>query len=154
VKGRGRTAAIPLIAASAAQALDAAELGPAALRLAGAFWPGPLSIVVPARSCLAGAILGGGTTVAIRVPAHAVARTLADLHGFAITATSANRSGARPASSADEVRAALEPHVDVLVDGGATPGGLPSTIVELTDAGPVERRAGAIAWDRVLESLQ
>jgi L-threonylcarbamoyladenylate synthase len=88
------------------------------------------------------------------VPAHAVARALAELHGFAIAATSANRSGAPPASSADDVTAALEAHVDLLVDGGVTSGGPPSTIVELTDAGPVQRRAGAIAWDRVLESLQ
>src|SRR5687768_3834735 len=76
-KGRGQQSAIPLIAASLEQARGAARLDGLALQLARAFWPGPLTIVAPPERGLAAAVLGGGTTVAVRVPAHAVARALA-----------------------------------------------------------------------------
>ena len=77
LKGRDRAAAVPLIAADLAQARAAGRFGPGELRLAAAFWPGPLSIVVPARPAISRVALGGGNTVAIRVPAHAIARALA-----------------------------------------------------------------------------
>jgi L-threonylcarbamoyladenylate synthase len=153
-KGRGPAMAIPLIASSVDQAQSAGNLGPIELRLAAAFWPGPLSIVVPAHDCITRRLLGGGTTVAVRVPAHAIARALASAHGFCIAATSANVSGEAPALSADDVAARLGSRVDLLLDGGAAPGGRPSTIVEVAEDGLVQRRAGAIAWDRVIKSLQ
>jgi len=153
LKGRDLTAAVPLIAASFDQAAEAATLGPRERRVAKAFWPGPLSIVAPANTCVSPHALAGGTTVAIRVPAHAVARQLATALGFPITATSANRSGQRAADSADAVAEAL-PGVDLLLDGGRAPGGAPSTIIAFDTAGPVLVRDGAIAWERVLKSLQ
>jgi L-threonylcarbamoyladenylate synthase len=122
-------------------------------RAADAFWPGPLSIVVPANSCIALEALGGRGTVAIRVPAHDIARALADAFGFPITATSANRSGEPAAASADAV-ASMLPDVDVLIDGGPAPGGAPSTIVSFDANGPILVRAGAVPWDRVIKSLQ
>jgi L-threonylcarbamoyladenylate synthase len=153
-KGRGASMAIPLIASSVDQAQSAGNLGPIELRLAAAFWPGPLSIVVPAHGVITPGLLGGGTTVAVRVPAHAIARALASAHGFCIAATSANTSGRPPALSADDVAASLGSRVVLLLDGGAAPGGAPSTIVEVAEDGLVQRRAGAIAWDRVIKSLQ
>src|SRR5919108_255097 len=101
--------------------------------------------------CTPSRLTAGGTTVAIRVPAHPVARALAAAFGFCITATSANISGQRPAITADNVVAALDDRIDVIVDGGPAPGGLPSTIMEITTGGPRLIRAGAIAWKRVLE---
>ena len=153
VKGRAADIAIPLIAGSVEQAARAGRLGKPELRLAAALWPGPLTLVVPAVDALSRRVLAGGTTVAIRVPAHPVARALAAAFGFCITATSANISGQRPAITADNVVAALDDRIDVIVDGGPAPGGLPSTIMEITTGGPRLIRAGAIAWKRVLESL-
>lgn len=152
VKGRDSRAAVPLIAADAEQAMAAGDFGPDDLymRLADAFWPGPLSIVVPANAALSRAALGGHDTVAIRVPAHAVARALAEAFGFCITATSANLSGHPPAETADAVIETL-PGIDLLLDAGRAPGGPPSTIVTLDAHGPVLIRAGAVAWDRVIK---
>ena len=153
VKGRPADAALPLIAADLQQAASAGVFGPMALRLVAAFWPGPLSIVVPAREMLSSRALAGGSTVAIRVPAHPVARALAAALGFCITATSANPSGSAPAESAEGLAAEL-PGVGLILDAGPVAGGLPSTIVSVADGVPVLVRAGAIGWDRVLKSLE
>jgi L-threonylcarbamoyladenylate synthase len=154
VKGRDLAMAVPIIASGLEQARMAGEFGPRELRLAQAFWPGPLSIVIPAARVLSPRTLGGRGTVAVRVPSHALARALAGAFGFCITATSANLSGAPGTASPDSVAETLEQHVDVLLDGGAAPGGPPSTLVAFDEAGPVLIRAGAIAWERVLNSLK
>lgn len=153
LKGRDARAAVPFVIADLEQAMLAGEFGPRERRLAEAFWPGPLSIVIPPRAAIARSALGGERTVAVRVPAHAVARQLAAAFGFAVTATSANASGRPAAVSADDVARAL-PAVDLLLDAGDAPGGPPSTIVGFDRDGPLLLRAGAVAWDRVLKSLQ
>jgi len=153
-KGRDRGMAIPLIAGRIEQALEAARLGARERRLAEAFWPGPLSIVLPALPTIAAAVRGPGGTVAVRVPDHAVARGLALALGFPITATSANLSGQPAAASAEAIDPTLASRLDAVIDVGAAPGGPPSTIVELTPEGPRLVRAGAIAWDRVLTFLE
>lgn len=151
LKGRREGVALPLVAGSAAQAQAAGRFDARALALAAAFWPGPLSIVVPAASVLARAVVAADGTVAVRVPAHEAARGLAAALGFAVTATSANRSGNPPAQTAAEAADGL-PGVDLVLDGGPSPGGPPSTIVAPGDRGPVLIRAGAIPWERVLKS--
>jgi L-threonylcarbamoyladenylate synthase len=153
LKGRDRGTAVPLIAANLDQARAAGDFRPEEMRLAEAFWPGPLSIVVPAAIALSRAALGGHTTVAIRVPAHLVARELAQAFGFCVTATSANPSGTAAAESADDV-AQILPGADVLLDAGRAPGGPPSTIVAVGEHGPVLVRGGAVAWDRVIKLLR
>jgi L-threonylcarbamoyladenylate synthase len=153
LKARDRNVAVPLVASDLEQATMAGEFGPRERRVADVFWPGPLSVVIPARPAIARGLLGGGRTIAIRVPAHAVARELAAAFGFSVTATSANTAGQPPAASADDVAVAL-PDVDLLLDGGHAPGGAPSTIVGFDNDGPVLLRAGVVAWDRVLKSLQ
>jgi L-threonylcarbamoyladenylate synthase len=153
LKTRDRNVAVPLVASDLEQALMAGELGPRERRVAEVFWPGPLSVVIPARPSIAEATRGGGSTIAIRVPAYAVARELAAAFGFCVTATSANTAGQPPAVSADAVALAL-PDVDLLLDGGHAPGGAASTIMAFDNDGPVLLRAGAVAWDRVIKSLQ
>lgn len=153
LKGRPESSALTLIAADAAQAEAAGTFDATAVRLASAWWPGPLTIVVAARSSLATETLAGGTTVGVRVPDHPIARALARECGFCITATSANRSGQAAAVSRDEVVAML-PAVDGVVDGGPVRGGAPSTIVAIENDGPRLVRDGAVAWERVLKSLQ
>ncbi|MEO8520226.1 MAG: L-threonylcarbamoyladenylate synthase [Acidobacteriota bacterium] len=150
LKGRPEGVPLPLVAADVAQADAAAELDADARRLAGRFWPGPLSIVVPGRSLLAPGVRAADGTVAIRVPAQEGARALASALGFAITATSANPSGRPPARSAVEALTLL-PAVDLVLDGGASVDGPPSTIVALRDGTPVLVRAGAVPWDRVVQ---
>lgn len=154
LKGRDAAQAIPLIAASTEQAQQAGRLEASHVRLADAFWPGPLSIVVAAEASVSRLLLAGGSTVAIRVPAHGVARRLAEAFGYCITATSANLSGAAPATTPDAVAAALGDRIDAIVDAGPSPGGLPSTLVAIDADGPVLLRAGAIPWDRVLRSFE
>jgi L-threonylcarbamoyladenylate synthase len=152
LKGRADASALPLIAANMEQAQLAANLQEIECRLASRWWPGPLTIVAAARAAVAREALGGGHTVGVRVPDHPVARGLATALEFPVTATSANRSGGQPATRADEVIAAL-PDVDAVIDAGPARGGAPSTIVEVVDGDVRLIRAGAIAWDRVLESL-
>lgn len=154
IKGRPAASAMPLIAGSRDQAAQAAGFDAVADRLASAFWPGPLTIVLPALPGLAAPVLGGGTTVAIRVPAHEIARALARELGFPITATSANRSGQPPAATAADLGNAGLDDVDLLLDAGPCRGGLPSTMVEAQGEGVRLVRAGAVAWERVLESLE
>jgi L-threonylcarbamoyladenylate synthase len=153
LKGRPETSALTLIAADLDQGRQVGFFNRTALTLAEQWWPGPLTIVVPAGPGLAAEVLAGGATVGVRVSGSEVARTLARAYGNCITATSANRSGEPPAAHADEVAERL-PGVDLLIDDGAAPGGAPSTIVAVTSAGISLVRAGAIAWERVLRSLE
>jgi L-threonylcarbamoyladenylate synthase len=155
IKGRAVDRAIPLIG-SALEQIEACAgpLSPEGRRLAGRFWPGPLTIVVPAWTGLDKGIHAGRGTVGIRVPAHWLARALAAACGWPITSTSANRSGAPASSLPADVRRALGADLDVLIDGGPTPGGPPSTVVDLSGGSPRLIRAGAVPWDRVLECLQ
>ena len=154
VKGREAAKASPLIAASLEQARDAVVFDERAEGLAAHFWPGPLSLVLPARSPVCRDVLGGGASAAVRVPADATARDLAAALGFCVTATSANLSGHPPAQTPDEIDAAVREAVELIIDGGRAPGGAPSTIVDLTGEAPMLVRAGAIPWDRVLTFLK
>ena len=154
IKGRAAGHAVPLIAASLEQAERAAVFDERARRVASAFWPGPVSLVLPAREGIREEILGEGGSVAVRVPAHAVARELCEGFGFCVTATSANVSGRPPTSAPHVVAATLGELVDYVLDDGDSPGGPPSTIVDLCGAVPRLVRPGPIAWERVLRSIQ
>jgi L-threonylcarbamoyladenylate synthase len=153
LKGRAESSALTLIAADLDQVRAAGELAAVGERLAARWWPGPLTIVLRAAPSLAAEALAGGSTVGIRVPAHAVAVALARAAGFAITATSANRSGEPPATAAAGVAAAL-PGIDAIVDAGAVRGGAPSTIVNASAVPIALLREGVVPWSKVLESLQ
>ena len=153
-KGRDERAAVALIASDLAQAQTAGTFGTAELRLAAGFWPGPLTIVVPATPGMSRLLSSERRTLGVRVPAQPVARALAAALGACITATSANRSGQAAAVTPDEVASALGEAVAVLIDDGPAAGGLPSTIVEVVGGAPVQHRPGAIAWERVLEFFQ
>jgi len=153
LKGRASDLAIPLIAASRAQVDTWCGLSALTSQLADAFWPGPLSVICDAPDSVAPAVHGGRGTVAIRVPDHVVARALVAAWGSPLTATSANRSGQPPANSAEHL-AGWNARNLLVVDGGATAGGPPSTIVDARGDGVALVREGAIAWSRVLHSIQ
>ena len=153
VKGRDADKASPLIASSLAQAAAAVEFTDMGRRLAERLWPGPLSLVLRAKDALSRDVLGRGDTAAIRVPRDEIARGLAAAVGYCITATSANLSGHPPVSTPALIDAQVRGRIDFILEG-TSPGGAPSTIVDVTGDLPRLVRAGAIAWDRVLESLQ
>ena len=155
LKGRDAASAIALIAADdrmAGQA-SARQFGAAERRLASAFWPGPLTIVVPASLEMSRALSPAGT-IGVRVPAHPVARALSAAFSGCVTATSANLTGRPACLTGDDVAAALPGSVDFLLDGGPSPGGPPSTVVEVLEGRAVLHRAGAVAWERVIKSLK
>jgi L-threonylcarbamoyladenylate synthase len=153
-KQRSQDRPIPLVAGSVEQVRESAgTLTPLGERLASGFWPGPLTLIIPASRSLCREVHLGAGTVAVRVPDHAVARALALAAGHALTSTSANVSGRDAPASADEVAVALGGAIDVLIDAGPASGGLPSTIVDVTGAEPVLVRAGAVPWERVLKFL-
>jgi L-threonylcarbamoyladenylate synthase len=153
LKGRAEDSALTLIAADLAHVRAAGDMGPHAERLAERWWPGPLTIVVNARPILAREVLAGGATVGIRIPDSPVATAFARDTGFCLTATSANRSGAAPASTPESVAAGL-PDVDAILDGGPSRGGAPSTIVDATARAVTVVRHGAVPGERVRKSLQ
>ncbi len=154
MKGRAADQPIPLIAADINQVEGAvARLTPLGRRLAARFWPGPLTLVLEALPGISPRIHGGSGTIAVRVPDHAVARLLAGRCPAAITSTSANLSGEDAPDTAARIASSIRDVLDAVLDGGATPGGLPSTIVDVTGAAPVLVREGVVAWARVLECL-
>jgi L-threonylcarbamoyladenylate synthase len=145
---------LPLVAADADMAFALwAEVSPGARRLAGAFWPGPLTLVGPAAQGLPGPVTLGDA-VGVRVPGSEMARELCRRAGGPVISTSANPSGGPPPTSVEALDPGLLPRVDLVLDGGETPGGLPSTVVEVGPAGPRLLRAGAVPWEAVEEALR
>ena len=153
---KGRPAFNPLIAhvADAAAARRLGRFEDAAERLA-ALWPGPLTLVLPkALDCaVADLATAGLDSIAVRVPGHAVAHAILAAFGGPIVAPSANRSGHVSPTTAAHVLADLDGAVDLIVDGGAAPVGLESTIVACLGAQPVLLRPGAIPRERIARVL-
>ncbi len=142
-----RPAAHPVIV-HLAQAEDvgqwAREIPAYAHRLAAAFWPGPLTLVLKRAEGVPDAITGGQDTVGVRVPAHPVAQELLRGFGGGIAAPSANRFGRVSPTEAPHVRADLGADVDAVLDGGASEVGIESTIVDCTGEQPALLRPGKI----------
>lgn len=97
------------------------------------FWPGPLTLIFPARENVSPLLTGGGTTIAIRISSHPVAQQFCTMWGGAITATSANFSGEPALVTAGEVAEHLGEQVSFILDGGTSPGGKGSTIVRCVE---------------------
>ena len=156
-QAKGRPAANPLIVhipdLGAAEPL--ADFNPTARRLATAYWPGPLTLIVPraAKSGLAPAVSAGLVTVAIRAPAHPVARRLLAAVRRPLAAPSANRSGQVSPTTAAHVRAGLGASVDLVLDGGPCRLGLESTVLDLTGDSPAILRPGALTAESLAEVL-
>ena len=159
IKGRSAERAMPLVAADVDQVVR--QIGPlseVAQRLASMYWPGPLTLLVPRPPSIPAEVAGGRGEIGVRVPAHTVPRELCRAHGRLLTATSANLSGEPPSNDPDAVARSLglagPLGVDLLLDAGRTPGGAPSTIVDVTGRDVRLVRPGAIAWDEVQAWLQ
>jgi L-threonylcarbamoyladenylate synthase len=156
-EAKGRPRFNPLIA-HVASTEAAAELGrftDTARRLADAFWPGPLTLVLAKRpGCpIADLATAGLDTVAVRVPAHPIAQALLRAAQLPIAAPSANRSGHVSPTTAAHVAADLGERVAMILDGGATPLGLESTVVDATGEAPVVLRLGGITREALARVL-
>lgn len=151
-KGReaGKAIAILVGEAEALQQVTAG-MNDMAMRLAQRFWPGPLTLVVAGHPSLP-ANLSPRPTVGVRMPDHPVALTLLRRAG-PLAVTSANLSGAPNASTAQEVFAQLQGRVALILDGGKTPGGLPSTVLDCTGSQPVILRQGPITLEQIYAVL-
>jgi L-threonylcarbamoyladenylate synthase len=145
-KDRPRFNPLIIHAASVALAREIGVFTPPAERLAEAFWPGPLTLVLPKqpKAPIADLALAGLPTVAIRVPAHPVARALLTAFAGPLAAPSANRSGHVSATTAAHVAADLGDTVALILDGGAAPIGLESTIIGFDGDRPTLLRSGGV----------
>ncbi len=132
-----------------------AIFSPSATALADAFWPGPLTLILPLRedAGLSPLVTAGGTTVAIRVPAHALARDLLTAFGGPIAAPSANPSGKVSPTDADHVMEGLTGRIDAVLDGGPCPVGIESAIVDLSGPTPRLARPGGLPQEALEEAL-
>jgi L-threonylcarbamoyladenylate synthase len=139
-QAKGRPAFNPLIAhvGDVAAARKIARFDASATALAEAFWPGPLTLVLPARA------QPDGTTIAVRAPDHEVALTLLRSLGEPIASSSANPAGRPPPLDADQVIAGMGDRIDLVLDGGPCRIGQPSTILDLSGQLPRILRQGAI----------
>jgi len=123
------------------------DISETAYRLAAHFWPGPLTVVVPKKPTLPESV-SATATIGVRVPDHEIARTLLRVAG-PMAVTSANISGQPSASTAEEVFAQLDGRIALIIDGGSTPGGVASTVIDCTGSGLKILREGPISLEEI-----
>jgi L-threonylcarbamoyladenylate synthase len=145
VKRRPRAKAIPLLIDSV-EALSqvARDIPSLAYDLANRFWPGALTLVLQRTERIPDIVTAGGDTVAVRIPDHAVTQALIAAVGAPLAATSANLSSLQAPDTASGVLAQLDGRIDLILDGGTCPGGIASTVLDLTVTPPAILRAGSI----------
>lgn len=157
IKGRDRERTLPVLLASPSDlGIVTSSVSPAVREMARLFWPGPLTIALPALETLPSQVVASDDTVGVRVPDHSVALTIAQRCGGAIAVTSANISGEPPACRGDEINRTLADRIDIVLDGGIAPCGLPSSVIRPDGDTIVVIREGAIpaatlvaAWARL-----
>jgi L-threonylcarbamoyladenylate synthase len=156
-RAKGRPTNDPLIVhvPDLAHAEELAVFNDAARRLARRFWPGPLTIVLPKKECVPGIVTSNGQTVALRAPAHPLARKLLELSGVPLAAPSANPFSYISPTSAVHVQQGLGSRISHILDGGDCPIGVESTVLDLTSpARPRILRPGAISANQLAGFLK
>ena len=154
IKSRSRHKPLSLLIEGIDQAEELARPLPAEFyKLVRRFWPGPLTVIVKAASKLPLKVTANTGNVALRVPSAKIPLAVVQAAGIPITATSANLSGEKDCTSAEEVRDQLKNRISIIVDGGISPRSVPSTIVDLTDEEARWRiiREGAIPAQEISE---
>jgi len=154
VKGRLSEKALPLLLADVEDMAPlCAEVPPIAKLLTERFWPGPLTVVLRRSPSFQSPALGGGDSVALRVPDHFFLRQLIRALGEPITGTSANRSGRPSCRTAREVQRQLGNAVDLIIDGGSSRVGQESTVVDITLDHPKIVRGGALSRKEIERAI-
>lgn len=155
LKHRPKEKAMPVIIGSREELkIITSSLPPSAERLIERFWPGPLTILLNASDGLSEFITSGTGKAAVRIPGDSFALDLVRSIGFPITATSANISGMPPADNPQDVMKYFPAGLDILIDGGKTPGGEASTIVDVTMEKPMIVRYGKIPEEKIMAALK
>lgn len=150
MKGRDRTQGVPVLIAAESQLAEVAvDVPDVAMALAKRFWPGALTLVLRRNAGLQPLVTGGAETVAVRLPDHPCPQALISALGAPITGTSANRHDGPEPTTADEVQRQLGNRLSMVLDGGPSPGAVPSTIVDVTTPTPRLVRAGAVSVDEL-----
>jgi len=149
VKERKGKPGMPVLAADVSQVEDVAVLSGVARSLAESFWPGGLTLIIPARRPFPEGVQGPGGTLAVRVPSHMVARMIISRVGFPVTGTSANRSGGPSPRTAEEAIAQIGEYVDLVLDSGPTSHTADSTILDCTVDPPRAVRWGAVGREEL-----
>ena len=147
LKGRSPQTSPILVLIRSRRELQAlvSEITPAAERLMQACWPGPLTLVFRAAEAVSSVLTAGTGTIGVRLSAYPDVQRVLEVIGGPLTGTSANRTGQPPATTADEVERAFGADVDLIVNGGPTPGGLPTTVVDTTVSPPRLIREGCVS---------
>jgi len=156
IKNRSEKNPIPVLINSASQlSLYVDDFPEVARALAHEFWPGSLTIVLKKSARLPDALSGGLDTTGFRVPAHDVPKQLCSTTESAITGTSANKSGFPPARSAKDAFDQLkDTSIELIIDGGTTDSGAPSTIIDCSGIAPKLIRSGAIPKERIWKLIE
>jgi L-threonylcarbamoyladenylate synthase len=150
IKARPTNKALLVLVADQEMAAQVAELlTPLATRLMARFWPGPLTLILPARAGLPRPLTGGTGTIGVRQSGHPLARQLCRLYGHPLTGTSANLSGRIPLTEASQVQRELGEAIELILADGPCRGGFPSTILNITHDPPLLVREGAVKIDEV-----
>ncbi|MFZ1060961.1 MAG: L-threonylcarbamoyladenylate synthase [Candidatus Rokuibacteriota bacterium] len=145
VKGRPESKPLVVLVDSVRMAESLVkEIPAAALALMARYWPGPLTLIFRSASCLPEELTAATETIGIRISGHPVAFELVRAAGVPITASSANPSGEEPPVTAADVDRTLRDRIDLILDGGPTTGGLPSTMLDVTVTPPRVIRRGAL----------
>jgi len=145
VKGRPESKPLVVLVDSVRMAESLVkEIPAAALALMARYWPGPLTLIFRSASCLPEELTAATGTIGIRISGHPVAFELVRAAGVPITAPSANPSGEEPPVTAADVDRTLRDRIDLILDGGPTTGGLPSTMLDVTVTPPRVIRRGAL----------
>jgi len=149
---KGRPASNPLIVHVSGMEMAKASVNDwpeAADQLARAFWPGPLTLVLPKRSVIPDRVTAGGSTVAVRWPSHPIFQAVLEQCGFPLAAPSANRSNKTSPTAATQVLQSLGENAPWIVDGGPCPVGIESTVVDVAGKVPRVLRAGMISREAI-----
>lgn len=152
VKGE-RKKPLPILASSLKDAKKIAHVQKNGRLLAAKFWPGPLTLVLPKKSTLSDAVTCGLNSVGLRIPNNDVALQLIHLSGGLLVGSSANRTGEKPPRTVNEMSEQLKKMVDVVLDGGPSVQGIPSTVADLTSEKPRILREGPITLKEILDTL-
>jgi L-threonylcarbamoyladenylate synthase len=156
IKGRAETKPILVLVDSMdmlKQAAAVSEISDAAYALADRFWPGPLTLILPALSTVPRLVTAGSGSIGVRWPKAGFATRLARAFGGPITATSANKSGMPSTTGVAEVQAQLGRDLEMLIDGGTLAELQPSTVLDLTQPQPTIVREGPVSRTALTEAL-
>lgn len=150
---QNRNKPFPVLAAKITDVSKIAFLSLNGKNLASKFWPGPLTIVFPKKNALSNVVTFGLDSVGVRIPNNQVALSLIRLSGGLLVGSSANLTGETPPRSVEDMSKKLIDMVDVVLDGGATGHGKPSTVVDLSSGTPKILRDGPISFKQIMDTL-